>query len=341
MRHAPQRSRKFLEHGLRVMSGGMPLKVHVNRTPSCAEGTGSGYTSGYTTTWRPALPYQHPPLALVVCEIRFLEVDTITDDARMLIRDHVRPMLPLSEKQIQDIVTFQYNPAAPVASAMEKTVLPRFMSRERTSALVVSPSSMVVETTIYPGYDNFFRELLAQSIRGVAEALRPDGVMRVGLRYIDEIRVPEVDSVPGQWHGYINEALLATVAPEFLSATGLTPETWQGFVRYSTGPGSALAVRYGPATGHAVPPDGPTRRPKAPPPGVYFLLDSDSFWEAEAGVPEFEAEAILNICDHLHDPTRAIFEAVSTDRLRNEVYGGYVTNGDQESGDHRERTAGR
>ncbi len=269
------------------------------------------------------MPYPDPPLALVVCEIRFPEVEPMGDESRAIIRHHVHERLPISDKQIQDVVTFQFSPAgAATAPAAEKTVLPRFMSRERTSALVVDASRIVVETTVYPGYDDF-RDLIVRAVAGIEEALSPEGVVRIGLRYIDEIRIPAVDTLPGEWHGYIDEALLATVAPDFLSATGLTPEAWQGFVRYSTGPGSALQVRYGSASGHAVPPDGPTRRDDPPPPGVFFLLDSDSYWEAKAEIPEFKSDFIMPLCDRLHEPTRAIFEAVSTDRLRDEVYGGY------------------
>lgn len=290
----------------------------------------SGLHTASEGTW--ALPYRNPPLALVACEIRFLEVEDLGDGARRTIRDHVRPRLPLSEKQIRDTVTFQFDPVAPTAPAAEKVVLPRFMSRERTSALVISPTNMVIETSVYRGYEGF-RDLIERSIRGIEEALEPDGVIRIGLRYIDEIRVPDVESLPGDWHGYIHEALLATVADEFLTETGLTPEAWQGLVRYSTGPASALQVRYGPGSGYAVPPDGPTRRANPPEPGAFFLLDSDSYWEANEGVPEFRGDYILELCDHLHAPTRAIFEAVSTDRLRADVYGGYVEATSEEVGE--------
>lgn len=275
------------------------------------------------------LPYRNPPLALVVCEIRFPEIEGVSEAAKRSMRDVVRDRLPLIENLTEDVVEFRVGPDAAGVPTTSRQHVPRLTTRDRTSALVVNPSRMVVETTVYPSYDDF-RDLLARSVDAVASVLEPDGVLRIGLRYIDEIRVPAVDATPGNWTGYIDDALLATVSEEFLTATGLTPELWQGVVRYSTGHDSALTVRYGPGAGHAVPP-GPTRRRDLPPPGPFFLLDSDSFWEANSEVPEFDPEPIMALCDRLHPPTRAIFEAVSTDKLRNEVYGGYEDPTEEES----------
>jgi uncharacterized protein (TIGR04255 family) len=183
----------------------------------------------------------------------------------------------------------------------------------------VNPAAAVLETTVYEGYENF-RALIEGAVTAVEAAVRPDGILRVGMRYIDEIRVPSITELPGDWSGYIDSHFLATVDPALLAETKLTPELWQGFVRYSTGVDSFLQVRYGPMDGYAVNPAGPTRRPNAPPPGPFFLLDSDSFWEPRDEVPEFSVQAVLDACDRLHPPTRSIFNAVSEPKLEEEVY---------------------
>jgi uncharacterized protein (TIGR04255 family) len=257
------------------------------------------------------------PLAIAALELRFPEQpQAVGPQARRLMRDILRPVLPLIENVTENTIEFGLGAPTPQTS---KRTFPKFVNRTRTSALVVNPSTMVLETTVYEGYEGF-RALFEEAVTAVEAAIRPDGILRVGIRYIDEIRVPSITALPGDWSGYIDRHFLATVDPELLEQTGLTPELWQGFVRYSTGLDSALQVRYGPANGHAVNPAGPTRRVNAPPPGPYFLLDSDSFWEPNNEVPEFDVSTILDACDRLHPATRSIFNAVSEPKLVEEVY---------------------
>lgn len=257
------------------------------------------------------------PLAIVALELRYPDQpQVLAPQSRRLIRDIIRPVLPLMENVTEDMIEFAIASPAPVTS---RRTLPKFVNRTRTTALVVNPGAVVLETTVYEGYESF-RALIEDAATAVEAGVRPDGILRVGLRYIDEIRVPSITQLPGDWSGYIDPHFLATVDPELLAETGLTPELWQGFVRYSTGVDSVLQVRYGPAQGYAVNPAGPTRRPNAPPPGPFFLLDSDSFWEPRAEVPEFSVESILDACDRLHPATRSIFNAVSEPKLVKEVY---------------------
>ena len=121
----------------------------------------------------------------------------------------------------------------------------------------------------------------------------PDGVLRIGLRYIDEIRVPNVGDEPEDWDGYINSQLLAAAAAE-LRPAGMNATAWQGRIQYQTEASYALTVRYGPQTGYAVDPEGPTRRKSVHPPGPYFLLDSDAFWTSEHEIPCSRRAAFLN-----------------------------------------------
>lgn len=168
--------------------------------------------------------------------------------------------------------------------------------------------------------------MIMEVVRALGEVSRPDGVLRIGLRYIDEIRVPEIDDVPGDWRGYIDDHLLAAANPDFIPPS-LQPAVWQGLVQYKTTNDSTLTVRYGPQSGHAINPKGATRRKNPPTAGPFFLLDSDSFWQAEDEVPEFEADSIMERCDMLHGPTREFFQIAVSDRLRNEVFEAY--GGDQ------------
>lgn len=144
----------------------------------------------------------------------------------------------------------------------------------------------MVETRDYCGWENSFSPIIADVLEAVEQTCPPDGVLRVGLRYVDEIRVPGVESIPGDWSGYIAEQLPAASDSGFIPAS-LRPSAWQGLVQYQVENGLTLTVRYGPLEGYAVDPSSPTRRQTTERSGPFFLLDSDSFWQSEDTVPEF------------------------------------------------------
>jgi uncharacterized protein (TIGR04255 family) len=262
--------------------------------------------------------FPNAPLALVAFEVRYLErAALVARPALERLKAALAEHLPLRDDLRQQKVTLSTGAAD--APAVEVTVVPRFTTRDRTTACQVSSTSLIIETTAYAGFDPFL-SLISAALEAVAEVERPDGVTRVGLRYIDEIRVPGIAAPPGDWRGYIDEHLLAPVADEFVKAAQLVPRTWQGVVQYGTGPDRAVVLRYGPAEGYAVPPGGPTRRRDAPPPGLYFLLDSDSFWQPSDEIPEFDPERLAATTRELHTPVKALFDTVVTDRLVDEVF---------------------
>ena len=135
-----------------------------------------------------------------------------------------------------------------VPPSAQRRIFPRFTNRDRTTALLVKQDALVLETTVYGGWEEHFRPLIREVINALEAVSRPDGVLRVGLRYIDEIRVPSIDSSPGDWRGYIDEHLLAAADPDFIPAS-LQPSVWQEIVQYQTTTGSTLAIRYGPHEG--------------------------------------------------------------------------------------------
>ena len=234
-------------------------------------------------------------------------------------RDAIRDVLPLLENAQQNTLEFSINPAGSASSRVDRRTFSRFTTRDRTIALVVKDEALVVETTTYAGWEQDFRPLLEHVVTAFGANCSPDGVLRIGLRYIDEIRVPEIDTIPGDWGKYIAKNLLAAADRTFVPKS-LTPTTWQGLVQYVTASDSTLTVRYGPQDGYAVPPKGATRRINPPQPGPFFLLDSDSFWQVSGVVPEFDTGWILDTCDSLHKPTREFFRIAATDALRSDVF---------------------
>ena len=263
-------------------------------------------------------PFPNPPLVLTVLEIRYPEIaGGLGDDKPMVLKAALSEHLPLMESQTEE--QFAVAIGAPVPASVQRRIFPRFSTRDRTTALLVKQDALVLETTTYAGWEEHFRPLVSEVVNALGRVSRPDGVLRVGLRYIDEIRIPGIESAPGDWRGYIDEHLLAGAAPDFIP-THMQPSVWQGVAQYQTVTGSTLAVRYGPQEGYAVDPQNATRRQCPPHPGLFFLLDSDSYWLSDEEVPEFRADWILDCCDQLHAPAREFFKIAVTDKLRDEVF---------------------
>lgn len=260
------------------------------------------------------------PLVLAALEVKYPEVTPAqAHAARPAVREAVREELPLMENINENILSI-----GPGPMSTETRTFPRFTTRDRTTALAITSQAAVVETTDYDGFSAFQR-LIRLVMQAIEDAVQPDGILRVGMRYIDEIRVPTVTELPGDWTGYIDDHLLAAVSPDFLAKTELQPKAWQGLVQYATGPDQVLQIRYGPQEGYAVDPKGPTRRKNPARPGPFFLLDSDSWWEPSDEVPPFTEAKVSNVCTRLHPPLRHIFGVVSQERLmsvfRNEEEG--------------------
>jgi len=265
-------------------------------------------------------PFPNPPLVLTVLEIRYpMLSEGFGDSEWRQMGEAVRDRLPLVESVVEQQVNVVMAGPAPAPPSVQSRTFPRFGARDRTTALLVKPDALVIETTAYEGWAESFYPLVAEVVHAMERISQPNGVVRIGLRYIDEIRVPGIETAPGDWRGYIDEHLLAAADPDFIPAS-LRPSEWQGLVQYQTAPDSMLTVRYGPQQGSAVDPAGPTRRRNPHPPGLFFLLDSDSYWHGESEVPEFNADWICERCDLLHQPVSEFFRIVVTDRLRDEVF---------------------
>ena len=263
-------------------------------------------------------PFRNPPLVLTVLEIRYPEIaGGLTDNAAASMKEAVRDSLPIMVSQIEQQVGVPIETPAPLQVTQRSA--PRFCTRDQATALVVRHDALVLETAAYAGWVEHFRPLALQVTEALERICAPDGVLRIGLRYIDEIRVPGAGDDPEDWDGYITPQLLATAAAE-LRPAGMNATAWQGRIHYQTDDSCALTVRYGPQSGHAVDPEGPTRRKSMHPPGPYFLLDSDAFWTSELEIPEFAADGILERCDRVHRAASDFFKIAVTDKLRIEVF---------------------
>lgn len=252
--------------------------------------------------------YRHPPIAMVAVEVRHSGTDPVSAEGYATIRQRLRRSWPL-QVPAQDItVDFGSSGPSPIITEYQ-----RFTTRDRRSAIAIRPGSTTVETVDYKGWDDL-RRTLQTALEVRAEVSEPSGYERIGLRYIDEVRVPENDKLI-DWSLWMGSALLAPAPPQ---GVDLPLTEWQGLTKFGPSDGHTIVLRYGPREGYAVEPNGLLKRATTPT-GPFFLLDFDSFWEDAGVVPEFVSSELLERCDDLHDPVRAMFEGLITDRLREDV----------------------
>jgi uncharacterized protein (TIGR04255 family) len=258
--------------------------------------------------------YPNAPLVLVALEVRHPTADLLTHAQRLEIKRRLAAHVPIMRTgQLTQVTAVQTAgaPTAPPEVRIEE--FPRYFSRDNTMAVSVRAEALVIETTRYLQWEQL-RALAVEVLEARQDIGGVDGVERVGLRYINEIRVP--GEAVHDWAPWVDPTLLgpASVGEQL----GLTAAHWQGVTAFTPGRERTVVLRHGPRDGFAVDPGGDLKR-ATPTPGPFFLLDIDSFWTPGEGIPEFDIETLLTTCNELHTPVRGLFECLITDRLRKEV----------------------
>ncbi len=267
-----------------------------------------GYRFSYSSDTIPDMTrsevFPNAPLALVAAEVRYPAVTG--GSLSMAVHRRIRDVLDADwviHNDTTQTLEVGVDAGGPRASSRSETVK-RITSRQRTRIVTARPDNFTVEVVDYKHFADF-RGLLEQASTAVESVLQPDGISRVGLRYIDEITVPET---PPQWSNWLEASLLPPSMP-----TGLDPTAWTGAVQYQVAPDQSLVFRYGPSAGPVVSSSGPLRRPAAPE-GPIFMLDFDSSWQP-SDIPSFEAERIVTVADRLRSPLRELFDSLITPSL--------------------------
>lgn len=254
--------------------------------------------------------YPNAPVVLVAVEVRHPTADALTPAENRAMKSRLSEHLPIERSGQQ--VSVQLLAGAPVSTATTEH-FPRYVNRDMTLSVSIRREAVVIEASRYPGWEEF-RALVYQALDARTEVAPIAGVERLGLRYIDEVRIPGDDEV--DWAEWIHPSLLGPTLP---SAVDLPISQWQGLGIYGVQPGNTLVFRYGPREGFAIDPSSDLRRVKQADAGLFFLMDIDSFWTPNGPIPEYDREMMVSTCDTLHTPARTLFEGMITDRLRDEV----------------------
>jgi uncharacterized protein (TIGR04255 family) len=253
--------------------------------------------------------FPESPLALVAAEIRF------TDAAR------------LRQQQTKDEVTIALEDRFPFAEPLQQTDFnlmpagpPQVQQRvgvvlknsSSTEALTILSESLTYETTAYLSFDQLLDAVCAACNALVAAKVRP-AVQRIGLRYVDEVRVSEPITDVRQWGKWIDHQLIGQLA---VGPVDVPVSMTQSFSTFDLGEGRGFNFR------SAALNQGPIVVPqflKRPPiqSGPFFVLDFDGFHDFTGGeaVP-LSSGVVRETLSAVHIPCGTAFQRSITDEAR-------------------------
>ncbi len=250
--------------------------------------------------------YANPPVEVVAFELRISHSLALADRAvQAQVWQRLRERLPITQPQ----AGLQVAIGAPMMGAQQPPL--RMLDRARTESVVIGAETIVVENTSYRCYEDFCE--LLREVLSAASTHEIAGFTRIGLRYINEIRIPGVVA-PSDWGGLVHPALLAGGG---LCHEDMSVQRLGGEIEYATSTRHSVVMRYGSFQGRVVNLEGPLRT-RTSESGPAFLIDLDSYWEDPARIelPGFSIQEIMSTTSELRTPIHELFEVAITDELR-------------------------
>ena len=235
------------------------------------------------------------PVVAVIAEVRFTEAPRLRQQATL------------------DAVAIAIEGRFPVTEPLTGVNLGVVLRNpDSTESLTLTAATLSYETTYYTGLDAIDTAIAAGCQALTAARVIP-GLQRIGLRNIDEIRVPQPPTDARGWSRWIDSSLLGplAVAPEHVPSRGI-----QGVAAFDLGGRAGLNVQFAAfATGSAMLPQHLRRQPFRP--GPFFGLDLDGFYEfGNEDFVRLDADVVTDILARLDAPIGAVFDHAITDEAR-------------------------
>lgn len=247
--------------------------------------------------------YPNAPLVLVTAQVRFAHEPRLNSgEVRDVFAELVRGSLP-----VLDIETVEHD-----GDTVKQL---RATNEKRTVSAAVSTQSLTIEATEYTHFGDF-AQLLTTCFTGLERAVGSVYVERAGLRYVDEVRPPNVESTR-DWEQWICPDLVtpARFLPE-MPAVGL-----RGVTVYGVGDRTVMVFQWGEVIGRSVVAPSTVVRKSASPDGRFFVLDADTFWVPESPIAARPTELVERFHE-LHTPASAVFRTSLTKAAESLFRGG-------------------
>ena len=236
--------------------------------------------------------YQAPPIVQAICELRFQPDQPWDWTIPGLLYAKIKSEFPQKREEYAVPVQGRPEPQEIAYSLGRSLAKMQFVRKDDSAMVQVGPHMLAVNLLRpYPRW-NAFKEMIAQTFDVYREVAQPQGLQRIGLRYINRIEIP-ADRV--RIEDYL-EAI--PVVPEELPQTFAT---WAQRVEIPMDDISGVLILQ----------SGSLR--EAGQSNVVFLLDLDMGTTNAEVLPLDDA---LTWIESAHDGIEMAFEACITDRAR-------------------------
>lgn len=251
----------------------------------------------------------HAPLAKVIMQIQYSRTpQLVTDEAESSIAEALA-RYPVRRRQLVTnlfpSMVVNGQPVQLPGNTSAGTLL-QFTNPSASWQLVVSETSLSVETTEYSTRDDFC-DRAAELLRAVAAVALPPVVDRVGLRYIDRLCGDELAKVPDYMVAEVR-ALSGAVEPPLIVHHSVTESV------IVLGPDEQLQVRSG-----LLPPGGAFDPAVPPLQENSWVLDMDVA-TTQAGFA-FDTEELIARLRRYAEAAYAFFRFATTDAFQDEHRG--------------------
>lgn len=252
--------------------------------------------------------YPKAPLRLVAFELRYpLAMKLGSSETLAQFQEHLAEDLPNVELGVETGVSFTLQQGF---QELAPRPLFKLFSRDRRTAITLMNTSLVIETAAYVRYVDF-RHLIEEALTALKDSVRLAGMIRLGLRYVNELRVPGVLGAR-DWEGYVDDHLLGPIEV----CREMPVNEFQTRLQSDFGAGRGVQMTAGTLHGEFVSSQGPLRVEKRN--GPFFLIDIDSYIQFDE-LQDFAIPQAVELCDALREPVRQLFEGSITEKLRDEV----------------------
>lgn len=143
--------------------------------------------------------YKNPPIAEALCEIHFEEGLQWNATFFGLFHEKIKDEFPEAKELHGMAMGFQPKPGGIDQQLRQVGIRMRFYRENKTALVQISKNLLAVNLLPkYPGWENF-KPLILGQLNDYISVIQPKAIIRIGLRYINRIALPEEGFKFGQF----------------------------------------------------------------------------------------------------------------------------------------------
>jgi uncharacterized protein (TIGR04255 family) len=246
----------------------------------------------------PRVVFEQTPLALALCQIQYSPVLSISSPVAVApFQQAILDRYPVTSQEQNIKVQVEGNVVANQASVQSSlgSVSWRFADTADTWTVVLTQDFLTLETRAYHDFSDFLNRL-EHLLRALSKHIRPRIGLRIGLRYVNEIRQDRQD-----WTTVVRPELLGPLAVPQLA--GYARQAIQ-HMQLQGPDGVGINIQ------HGLFPEGTVVNPplgSGPPSGPFYLLDIDVYEEFKPGMLSVKPAVICGYVQRYHGVVSQIF----------------------------------